>query len=420
MGTITKSAHPANSLASSTDFLQLGLTGINKVAQGACFLASGGGGSLQLALNKIIPAFFNQDTQITVVGMNALNWQGDWGCVVAGMGSPLKLFDDPSLVKAAIPAFQQLAELSFSFKAAGQERFSSLELMDFCLPVEVGAVNSIVPMIVSNGLSTPITPVVVIDADGAGRAVPTLPLTTYAKQLDLYPNILGGDNETEKGSYFDYAALSVQDESTLEAACLGLIKSQAFGFASGLAIYSANGPSFQACKPVANGISDAQKLGEIINTSENNERVEKVLTYINSEMQRVAKQIFHGTILEMQEATKGLDTGYVVIQGDGVFADKKLKLYIENENIWAELISSETSEAYIVGPDSMNYLSDTGDVFDNSDLWTLYKSGQRPSLSIIGIEAASSVKNNASLMNSWSKEVLSKGGPDTYIDNWKD
>ena len=126
------------------------------------------------------------------------------------MGSPLKIFKNPGLVKAAIPAYKKLTELCFAFKAAGQARYESLKFMDFCLPIEIGAVNSIVPMIVTDSLS-----LFVVDADGTGRAVPTLQLTTYARQIKLYPNILGGNNETEPGTYFDYGSLSVQDETSL-------------------------------------------------------------------------------------------------------------------------------------------------------------------------------------------------------------
>jgi hypothetical protein len=410
-------------LAASSGFKILNIEDIRNVAQGACFLASGGGGSLQLALTEIIPAFFNDQTQINLVGVDALNWEGDWGAVVAGMGSPLKLFDDPTLVKAAIPAYEVLADLCFSFKAAGKERYKSLSLMDFCLPVEIGAVNSLVPMIVADGTPPILYPfvmkTVVIDADGAGRAVPTLPLTTYARQIPIYPNVLGGDNELEpQSTYFDYASLNVQDESTLEAAFLGLIDSTAFGYASGLAIYAASALSFRACNPVPNGVSDSLVLGQIINQTSGNDRISQVLSYVNNSMQRVAKQIFYGQVTDMEQATSSLDNGYVKLAGSGNFANQNFEVLIENENIWATITRNGTTQPYIVSPDSMNYLTDTGDVLDNSDLWTAYQKGERPTLSIIAIQAAKEVRNNSALMTAWASEVASKKGPNTYITPW--
>lgn len=411
-------------LAASSGFKTLNIEDIKNVAQGACFLASGGGGSLQLALTEIIPAFFNSETQINLVGLDGLNWEGDWGAVVAGMGSPLKLFEDPKLVKAAIPAYEVLADLCFSFKAAGKERYKSLSLMDFCLPVEIGAVNSLVPMIVADGTPPILYPfvmkTVVIDADGAGRAVPTLPLTTYARQIPIYPNVLGGDNVLEpQSTYFDYASVNVKDESTLEAAFLGLIDSEAFGYASGLAIYAASGLSFRDCKPVPNGVSDSLALGTIINQTTGDDRISQVLSYINNSMQRVAKQVFYGQVTEMKQATSSLDNGYVELFGTGNFAGQSFKILIENENIWANItMKGQNAEAYIVSPDSMNYLTDTGDVLDNSDLWTAYQKGERPTLSIIAIQAATEILSNQQLMTAWASEVGSKDGPTTYITPW--
>ncbi len=410
-------------LCSAAGYRVLGLDEIRDVAQGACFLASGGGGSLQLALTKIIPQFFGKETQISLAGVEQLGWSGDWGAVVAGMGSPLKMFEDPALVQSAIPAYEKLTELAFSFKAVGRERFGSLELMDFCLPVEIGAVNSLVPMIVANGIDTVVPApfrLYVIDADGAGRAVPTLPLTTYARQLALYPNILGGNNNTEKGSdYFDYASLNVQDETTLETACLGLIDSEAFGDVSGLAIYAASGPEFQGCSPVPGGITDAQALGKIINTTAGSTRVSRVLSYITGTMGREAREIFHGTVTDMKEATSSLDNGYVEITGDGTFSGQSLRLIIQNENIWGELTAGGTTKPYIMGPDSMNYLTDNGDVVDNSDLWTLFDGkGEHPSLSIIGIKAPVQVLDNPGLITAWEAEVGQEKGPASYTSPW--
>ncbi|AFY40595.1 Hydantoin racemase [[Leptolyngbya] sp. PCC 7376] len=412
---------------------QLKVGDIKNIVQGACFLASGGGGSLQLALTKIIPHFFDETTEINLINLETLTSKNDWGAVVAGIGSPLELFRKPDLVKATIPAYKNLAKLCFDFKAAGEDRYQSLERMSFCLPVEIGAVNSIVPMVVANGLSTDsstqFSSISVVDADGAGRAVPTLPLTTYARQIGRYPNILGGDNETEPGSnYFDYASLNVQDETTLETATLGLVESKAFGLVSGLAIYAANGPTFQNCKPIRNSMSDALQIGIIINQKTGKDRLQDVLHYINNTVKRTAKQAFYGQVTFMEQATEGLDTGLVQITGAGTFAGEYLTIFIENENIWCQKTTEPDQQknpdkAWIVGPDSMNYLTDEGHVFDNSDLWSIYQwmmfqNQTGPTVSLIAVQAAEEVRANQELMDAWSQEVQSKGGPKDYTTPW--
>ena len=405
-------------------FMILHLDDIKNAVQGACMLASGGGGSLQLAIQKIIPAFFDQTTEIGLFGIESIHDEGLWGAVVAGMGSPLKLFEDPKLVGAAVDAMKKLADLCGAFKAFGEVRFKTFQQMNFCLPVEIGAVNSIVPMIVAQDFSS--TPLAVIDVDGAGRAVPTLPLTTYARQINLYPNILGGKNLIVPGSeYFDYVSTEAEDETTLEAAFLGMIDSKAFGYASGLAMYAANGPTFRGCNPVAKGVSDSLNLGDIINQKIQLGRLEGVLAYINQNMKRIARQIFYGNVTDMKQATSSLDNGYVVITGancpysPGDFTGQTFEIFILNENIWGQITKSGSTQPWIVGPDSMCYLTDSGDVFDNSDLWNLYEKGERPYVSIIGIQAPPEVLSNVGLMAAWVDAVKSvHHGPNSYITPW--
>ena len=197
-----------------------------------------------------------------------------------------------------------------------------------------------------------------------------------------------------------------------------MIKSEAFGYASGLAIYAANGPTFQRCNLVPNGVSDSLQIGTIINQAKGTDRVNKVLDYINNTMKRTAKQLFYGEITDMEQATQELDSGSVTITGAGAFDRQSFQLFIENENIWGQLTHSSGTQPWIVGPDSMNYLTDDGDVFDNSDLWKLYEKGEQPTISVIGIQAPAMVRDNSTLMTTWAQEVQSKKGPDSYITPW--
>jgi hypothetical protein len=201
---------------------------------------------------------------------------------------------------------------------------------------------------------------------------------------------------------------------------LGLIDSGAFGDVSGLAIYAANGPAFRSCNPVPNGISDALAIGRMIAATTGPARAADVAAYINTTMKRTAKAIFYGQVTDMKEATSSLDDGYVTITGSGSFAGQVLQLFIQNENIWGAITRGGSTTPYIMGPDSMNYLTDSGDTVDNSDLWTQYTKGERPTLSIIAVKAAPQVLGNPGLIAAWESEVAAQKGPSSYSSPWAD
>ncbi|NET09340.1 MAG: DUF917 family protein [Symploca sp. SIO2B6] len=447
---------------------KLNLEDIKNIAQGACFLGTGGGGSLQVALTKIIPECL-EEANVSLVELDSLT-EKDWGAIVTGIGSPLELFHDPTIVTAAHSAYKELEKLCLAFKSSDSKRYRSLERMNFCLPAEIGAVNSIVPIIVANEISlkSDSAPVFVVDADGAGRAIPTLPLTLYAqaqeskpkpqaqeseskaqaqeseskaqaqeseskaqaqeseskaqaqeseskpkRKLSIYPNILGGTIKGQKN--FNYGSLNVPNEATLETAIVGMIKSKNFGVVSGLAIYAANGPTFQDCHLVPNGIKHSLAIGEIINNNTNRDRLDSVLAYINTTMKRCAKQVFYGQVTYVEEKTQGLDTGVIQITGEGDFQGEFLTIFIENENIWSQKTKTQDrqkspDDAWIVSPDSMNYLTDEGNVFDNSDLEKLFLKQKQPMVRIIAVEAAKEVRGNSKLRKIGYKKLKKKVG----------
>ena len=87
--------------------------------------------------------------------------------------------DDAGIAIAAGMGSPQGAT-GMTFDTAGSVAFDAVAKqygkLDYVAAVEVGAANSIVPMLVSAQKKIPL-----VDANGAGRAVPTLPSTTYAQ-----------------------------------------------------------------------------------------------------------------------------------------------------------------------------------------------------------------------------------------------
>jgi len=376
---------------------------------GACVLASGGGGSY-LVSNKIIDDGVPPGAVVEVLEVEEI--PGDqWIAVSANMGSPGALFKtaNPHAPKNAFIALQQWCQgTGKSFDG----RYENFDRFNFVLPIEIGAINAASPLTVAAQLGIPI-----INADGAGRSIPTLPLTTFAGSIPLFPNYVA--SEAPPGTPFNTGQVDVPDEKTLEQAIIGLVMTEPFGGIAGLAIYAMNGQTLKAKPPVSGTLIDALRIGSIYNSFDGQHRADHIVEYLNvsAAKPRNARQIFHGHITQMVEAEGGTDIGQIVISA----ADKsgtELWIYNQNENIFASL--NTQAEPYIMGPDSICYVPAFGEMFDNSDLWNMYqKPGYEPiEVYIVGIDAPDVVKHNPQLMANWQAVRSQFGYSGPYTQNW--
>ena len=146
---------------------------LRQTAMGACFLGSGGGGTLQSALGLIenfrSGEYYSDDTVEVVKVEDAT--EGD-AVVVAYIGAPAKINhaaypDGP--VQAAVQVSSRLRELG--------------RRLAYIVPAETGALGFTVACLVAAKLGLK-----VVDADGAGRAVPSLPQLTFSITEGLSPN----------------------------------------------------------------------------------------------------------------------------------------------------------------------------------------------------------------------------------------
>jgi DUF917 family protein len=141
---------------------------LESIAIGAGILGTGGGGNPylgKLSARRLLRA----GKRIEVVSLDEVD--DDWRIVtVGGMGAPT---------------------ITIEKIARGTETFDAMRALesyvgrkiDAVIPAEIGGGNSIEPMIVAAQAGIP-----VIDADGMGRAFPTMPMITYfIYGLSCYP-----------------------------------------------------------------------------------------------------------------------------------------------------------------------------------------------------------------------------------------
>jgi DUF917 family protein len=381
---------------------------MHDVAIGACILASGGGGSYQAAkrlLDKGVPA----GAGATVVDTAEVG-DASWLCVCAQMGAPSAAFRTVNEFAAgnAFDSFQKhLRQTHPEYPGA----------FGYVLPVEVGAINSITPLTVAVQRHIP-----VIDADGAGRSIPTLPLLVYAAHgIPLYPNCIAS-NSTQLGGPYHAASLHVdgdQPETLAENAFLSVLLSAPFGGIAGLAAYAMDGRTLRQKPPALGSLTLALEIGERYRQGGARDRALALATHI-TRAGRACKEVFHGYVTEMAQATGGTDVGHIVVSERADGTGTQLWIYNQNENIYA--CHSELSAPLVMGPDSISYIPAATDqeVFDNSDLWQIF---QQPSyrpieVHVLGVEAPAVVLQSAKLMRSWHATRAERGYAGPFLQRW--
>lgn len=138
---------------------KLGRKELENIVIGAGLLGAGGGGSTAEGL-KLVERVLELGSAVELADVGELPDEA-WGAVIAGMGSPKASLtrvrrDSP----AQAPA---LLEEALGFTCS------------FVVPFELGAGNSLNPMLAAVRRNLPI-----VDGDPAGRAVPELQITTFS------------------------------------------------------------------------------------------------------------------------------------------------------------------------------------------------------------------------------------------------
>lgn len=151
----------------STDAFVVGPCDLQALAVGGCFFGSGGGGTLTSARNllehfRVGDCYPSVDVRVVPVGQAT---DGD-SIVVAYMGAPAKI----DSVQYPLGPFLAVERAMRMLAAQGRE-------LKYIVPPESGALGFTVACLVAArfGLS-------VVDGDGAGRAVPSLPMLTFAAE----------------------------------------------------------------------------------------------------------------------------------------------------------------------------------------------------------------------------------------------
>ena len=304
------------------------------ICYGAAFLGSGGGGPFSTALRLIenLP----DNVEVTVKTVDEVD-SDKLTAVVAGIGSPEAVLQMQNL-NAAINAYKQLNNVYG-------------EQIGYVIPIEVGAINTLAPILVAIDQR-----IAVIDGDGAGRSVPSLTTTTFAAaNLSANPSILA-DSKGQSVS------IGVETAGEAEAFVRPILSVQAFNGIAGLAMWAMDKQTLERAVPIQNTLQLAEEVGHILRTS--SYPVDNVLDLLNHRG-LYARRIFTGIVQPLGTQTQGgFDFGKVILRDDT--AKREVWVYYQNENLIAW--DTQRTVPMVIAPDSICYVTPEGKPFSNADI----------------------------------------------------
>ena len=152
---------------------------LSNFVDGATIMAAGGGGSPTVA-DKLLSKYFGASDTVTLTNVSDIVvGKGYTAAADGAIGSPAKLF---ALTDPLSLPFNAYAGLDLVFN-------KQTTPISYLMPIEVGTINGLYPFLLAVKLNklTPSNSVSVLNVDGGGRSVPTLPLLIYS----YFPNVYG-------------------------------------------------------------------------------------------------------------------------------------------------------------------------------------------------------------------------------------
>ena len=315
---------------------------LENLVKGATFLASGGGGtydSAMLFVQNFTKKHYER-TEVSIIDVDDIP-ENDSKCaiVLAYLGTPTKLKD------AVTPdaAIQSVNTIQEELKKRGKE-------LGYIVPIEVGGISTLVSCLVGAKLN-----LTVINADGAGRAVPLLQMTTFATHgADVNPCVLTNSSDY-KIVYEVSDSREASASTTIEALARSALSMREFDQVGGITMWTMDRALMSKAILIKGTITKCIQLGKIIGNEQylikpNISSIQNVLNTINYQSQIVCQ----GKILDAKNtAIGGFDSGLMTIQQDQT-PENLIKIIFQNESliVW----DSGQGSPLVTAPDLISYL----------------------------------------------------------------
>ncbi|MBL6986103.1 MAG: DUF917 family protein [Methylobacter sp.] len=326
---------------------QLTKKDISYIVYGACFLGSGGGGPLGLALlfmDKMI-----NDTDIMTY-VNPDNLEANKSIAfVAGLGAPDRIFD----------GFGQTVSLNAFMEMDDYLTQSEQKPISYLIPVEMGAMNTLIPFIISARKG-----IAVINGDPCGRAAPEMGMNLFnTNKLAINPVILTSDSD-DSGHY---QKIIVQAKGADDAEIHARRFAKSNNSTAGMACYPMRGADLNCSMSNQNHTKFIQwTVGLAWNLGQNmlkSRTYNGFLEFLHN-LPVTSCTLFEGAINNKEEREiGGFNVGKITVSN----GDETIFIYYKNESLLAWNV---TRNCYIaMGPDSINFLArKDAQPFSNTDI----------------------------------------------------
>lgn len=289
---------------------QITLKDLEDFAYGAAFLGTGGGGDPYLGQLFAKQAMLEHG-EPTIIPLDMVDDTANVFCV-AMMGAPTVLVEKMFSMDDLDLAVRTLED-KLGVKA------------DAIIPAEIGGVNATIPLAYAAYRNLP-----VIDADGMGRAFPSLEMVTYN---------IGGISCTPMSVANEHGeSRIIETETALQAEEATRPIVVEWGGSAMVSLYPMTGVQAKATA-VANTLSLALGIGRAIRDGKHSGApVEALLTYLRStDYYNQCFELFEGKIVALRRELKdGWNIGTCHIQGLSDSTDR-LKLQFQNEHLAAHV-----------------------------------------------------------------------------------
>lgn len=290
---------------------------IDALVLGSAVLGSGGGGNPSLGAMLLKQAWEAKGLDsIEVVPFDQID-ENSLLISSAGMGSPV----------IGIEKIPNGAEYAVAFKALESYIKRSA---NYISPVEIGGVNSIVPLITASYRALPVA-----DADGEGRAFPELQMTTFSAYGQRASPLSVVD---ERGN-----TSIIEAVNNLWAERIARAVTVTFGGRGYVAIYPMLGRSYRS-SAIPSSLSKALSIGEAIIEGIKNKEAEESLIRTTE-----GNRVFIGKIVDLKRYNvRGFSIGNVVLDGFDEYAGLGLEVTFQNEYLRARLTEAGERQKVVV------------------------------------------------------------------------